>query len=105
MQLVLRKILGLRNVARPFIKHYVGNGSSIFLWSDNWHLDGPLHLKYGSRPIYDAASTFNAKLETMVYNGWWHWPPARSEALVAIPKAGPAPLQSLLSSFSPVYGD
>jgi hypothetical protein len=30
-----RKLLNLRSIAKPFIKHMVGDGSSIFLWFDN----------------------------------------------------------------------
>ena len=36
-----RKLLKLREVVQPFIKHSVGNGKSTFAWLDNWHKLGP----------------------------------------------------------------
>jgi hypothetical protein len=61
-------ILKLRDVARPHIKFLVGDGTDIFLWHDNWHPGGPLLLKYGLRlrAIYDAASSVNVRLSSVI---------------------------------------
>lgn len=49
-----RKILKLRDVYRPMLKHVVGNGRRIHLWYDNWYPDGTLLLKY-MRVVYDLS--------------------------------------------------
>lgn len=82
-----RKILGLRDIARQFIKLDIGTGSSTFLWHDAWHPHGPLLLQYGHRVVYDAAIPMDAKVSEVIQNGEWHWPAARSDDLVAIQSA------------------
>jgi len=62
----------------------VGDGSRIFLWLDVWHPDGCLLDKYGYRVVYDAASSVCAKLSSIIRNGEWYWPYARSESIVVI---------------------
>lgn len=52
-----RKILKIRELVRLRIKFQVGDSSSIYLWHDNWHLDGPLLLEHGHSVVYDAASS------------------------------------------------
>ena len=51
---------------------------------DNWHPDGILIQTYGQRPIYDAASSTEAKVNSVLKQGEWCWPPARSEDVVSI---------------------
>ena len=69
-----RKILKLRDIAQPFIKHSIGNGNNTFLWLDNWHPNGPLVAKYGSRVAYDAGLNINSKVSAVIRNGAWAWP-------------------------------
>uniref|UniRef100_A0A2N9FAP0 Reverse transcriptase domain-containing protein n=1 Tax=Fagus sylvatica TaxID=28930 RepID=A0A2N9FAP0_FAGSY len=39
---------------------------------------------YGHRTVYDAASSINAKVKSVLHNNEWCWKPARSEDLVDI---------------------
>ena len=52
---VWSKILSLRGIVKPFLKHRIGNGERTFLWFDNWHPKGPLLDYFGERIIYDSA--------------------------------------------------
>jgi hypothetical protein len=63
----------------------VGDGRKIFLWLDVWHPDGCLLDKCGHRVVYDAGSSVNAKLSTIIrINGDWYWPFARSDKIVEL---------------------
>jgi hypothetical protein len=79
-----RKLLKLRNIAKAFIRFEVGDGTKIHMWLDSWHPAGYLLDTYGHRVIYDAQSSLNAHLSSVLVNGQWSWRPARSEALVEI---------------------
>uniref|UniRef100_A0A2N9HTC6 Reverse transcriptase domain-containing protein n=1 Tax=Fagus sylvatica TaxID=28930 RepID=A0A2N9HTC6_FAGSY len=79
-----RKLLKSRIEVRKLISYEVGDGNNIFLWHDKWHPNGVLLEEYGHRIIYDAASTFNAKVSSVLRNKEWVWRPARSENLVEI---------------------
>uniref|UniRef100_A0A2N9GG22 Scaffold protein Nfu/NifU N-terminal domain-containing protein n=1 Tax=Fagus sylvatica TaxID=28930 RepID=A0A2N9GG22_FAGSY len=46
--------------------------------------DGSLYLKYGHRVVYDAASTLNVKLSSMLRDMTWFWNTTRSNDLVMI---------------------
>ena len=70
--------------ARKLISYEVGDGNNIFLWHNKWHPNGVLLEEYGHRIIYDATSTFNAKVSSVLRNKEWVWRPARSENLVEI---------------------
>ena len=50
-----KKLLKLRDIVRPMLKHRIGNGCGTFLWYDNWHPLGPLLDKFGNRVVYDVA--------------------------------------------------
>jgi hypothetical protein len=79
-----RKLLKLKDEAKHFISFDVGNGKNIYLWFDAWHLDGVLYEKYGHRVIYDSHSKLEARLDSIIQNGQWCWPTARSDHLVNI---------------------
>lgn len=51
----------IRSDAIQFIKYRVGNGSSVFMWHDNWQNLGPLKMRLGARVLYDAASSDEAR--------------------------------------------
>jgi hypothetical protein len=78
------KILNLRNIARPFTKHSIGNKEKTFLRHDIWHPKGALFPKYGLRLIYDPAISINGKLLSIIHQGQWQWLCARSDELVDI---------------------
>jgi hypothetical protein len=40
--------------------------------------------KYGFRIVYDASCSIGPKLPSIIRNGEWFWPNARSESLVEI---------------------
>jgi hypothetical protein len=54
------------------------------MWVDNWHPIGILLDKYGFRVVYDAHSSREARLSSVLSNGNWCWSPARSDSLVEI---------------------
>jgi hypothetical protein len=45
---------------------------------------GYLLDKFGCRVVYDLGLSMDAKLSSIILNGDWYWPGARSEALVDI---------------------
>jgi hypothetical protein len=79
-----RKLLKLRDIAKKFLRFEVGDGKNIHLWMDFWHPAGILLEKYGFRAVYDAQSSVEARLSSVIHDGEWFWRPARSEALVDI---------------------
>ena len=79
-----RKILKLRHIARPMIKHRIGNGRGTFLWYDNWHPLGPLLDKFGPRVVYDVALGLHARVSTVIEGDWWHWPLTNTLELMEI---------------------
>ncbi|KAJ6990499.1 hypothetical protein NC653_018914 [Populus alba x Populus x berolinensis] len=57
----LGKILKLRSLAWPKMKHVIGDGMTTSLWFDNWHPHSPLADTYGERFIYDSGMEHNAR--------------------------------------------
>ena len=82
-----RKLLKLRSIARNLLSFEVGDANNIFLCHDRWHLNVVLYQVYGHRTVYDAASSINAKVKSVLHNNEWCWKPARSEDLVDIQQA------------------
>ena len=79
-----KKLLKLRDIARPMLKHRIGNGCGTFLWYDDWHPLGPLLDRYGQRVVYDAAISLNAKVSTIIDGQVWHWPMTNTLELMEI---------------------
>lgn len=50
----------------------------------SWHPIGILYIKYGNRVVYDAGSSVEAKLSSVLKEREWIWQPARSDDLVNI---------------------
>lgn len=69
-----RKLLKLRTIARPLIKHIIGNGSNTFLWHDFWYPLGPLTQRFDPRIMYDAAISTQGKVSSIISNHSWVWP-------------------------------
>jgi hypothetical protein len=76
--------LKIRDIAKRFIRYQVGDGRKISLWLDKWHPAGCLLDKFGYRAVYDSGLSMNAKLCTIIRNGEWYWPFARSDNIVEI---------------------
>ena len=77
------KILQLRSLCRPFMKHILGGtGSLIHSWHYNWHVEGPSYVKVGHRIVYDYAVPFSAKLSSVITKSDSFWLAARSDELV-----------------------
>ena len=79
-----KKLLKIRDVARPMLRHRIGNGCGTFLWYDNWHPLGPLLDKFGQRVVYDAALNLHAKVSTIIDGETWHWPSTNTLELMEI---------------------
>jgi len=79
-----KKILKLRDLAKQYTRFKVGDGRKVFLWLDQWHPEGYLLDRYGYRLIYDSGFPINSRLHTIIKEGNWYWPAARSDDLVAI---------------------
>lgn len=62
----------------------MGNGKGIWFWHDNWHTLGPLVQKFGSRIVYDGASSLNARMKTFVDHNGWIRPRALSNDLIRV---------------------
>ncbi|GLU16421.1 hypothetical protein SLE2022_328560 [Rubroshorea leprosula] len=77
-----RKILQLRSIVRPFIKHQVGNGEGLYLWFDDWHPHGPLLKTYGSDIVRTTTFPHQAKVSLVVHGNYWKWPLVRSPSLL-----------------------
>ena len=79
------KILQLRSLCRPFMKHILGGtGSLIHSWHYNWHVVGPSYVKVGHRIVYDYAVPFSAKLSSVITKSDLFWLAARSDELVVV---------------------
>jgi hypothetical protein len=79
-----KKLLNLCKLVKEFISFKVGEGHSIFLWLDCWHPAGRLLDTYGYRIVYDTGSNLDARVSSILIDGRWVWPPARSDLLVEI---------------------
>ena len=78
------KLLKLRDIAKNFLRFEIGDGDNIHLWMDFWHHAGIVLETYGCRVVYDAQSSVEAKLFSVIQDGDWLWRPARFKALVDI---------------------
>lgn len=75
-----KKLLKLRDKFCPLLLFAVGDGKRIFVWHDPWHPKGPLLKHFGPGVLYGSGSSINAKLSSMIHNGVWKWPAARSRS-------------------------
>ncbi|KAL7265026.1 hypothetical protein ACSBR1_002888 [Camellia fascicularis] len=89
---VWRKILSLRPIIDPLIKHCVGDGDKIFLWFDNWHPLGSLWAKFGDHIIYNSALGTESKVKDIVDNTSWKWHVAFSWELKELIESTPSTL-------------
>ncbi|XP_071704001.1 uncharacterized protein [Rutidosis leptorrhynchoides] len=69
-----RKLLSIRGIIRPFIRHIIGNGQSTSAWFDWWCKHGPLDLKISRRQIFNAGFDHNTRVCSLVNDTGWTWP-------------------------------
>lgn len=69
-----RKLLKLRALVRPHLKHRIGNGENTYNRFDNWHPGGPIVERYGSRVIDDLGVGKHAKVSVVLNEFSWDWP-------------------------------
>lgn len=74
----IRKILHLRPLMQEWIKYVVGNGASVFLWTDNWHTLGPLLHKYQDQIVFNMGRSLNARVASIVCATGWRWARVRN---------------------------
>jgi len=82
-----RKLLKFRVEARNVLMFPLGIGNNIHLWTDWWHPNGVLLVKYVFQAIYDANSHLKSKLSklsSIIKDGQWCWKPTRFQDLVEI---------------------
>jgi hypothetical protein len=53
------------------LRFEVRDGENIHLWLDFWHPAGILLEKYGFRAVYDAQSSVDARLSSVINDGGW----------------------------------
>jgi hypothetical protein len=54
------------------------------LWYDVWHPDGYLFDEYGYQILYDADRSIGPWVSSIIREGEWFWPRARSNQLVQV---------------------
>lgn len=79
-----KKLLQIRDIAKKFIRFQAGDGCKIFLCLDHWHPAWCLLGKFRYRAVYDSSYHINSKLSSVIQNGDWYWPSARSDSIVEI---------------------
>lgn len=63
------KLLSLRDMVRPFIKHSLGNGQETNMWHDTWCEGGPLDKFITSRQVFSAGFSNGDTVENLSHNG------------------------------------
>ena len=73
-----RGILSLRALARPYIRHLIGNGMLTSFWVD-YCVDGrSLIEQYGDQVVYDLGMGKNVKVSSFIHDDTWCFPPTSS---------------------------
>ncbi|GAB2270673.1 hypothetical protein Dimus_038873 [Dionaea muscipula] len=81
---IWKKLLGLREELRGFIRYEIGDGMSTFLWWDWWHPSGPICTQRGERVVYDSGLGREARVASIIHEGSWRWPIVRSIDLIEL---------------------
>ena len=68
------KLLSLRDIVRPFIKHYLGNGQETNVWHDTWCEGGPIDKFVTRRQIYNAGFLNDDTVNKLYSNGHLQFP-------------------------------
>ena len=71
---IWRKVLGLRGLAKRFVKFQLGNGMNTSLWFDPWWRNESLALSFADPIIRAAGSSINASVYTLISFGEWRLP-------------------------------
>ena len=88
-----RKLLKLRDIAKPLVKYKIGNGIDTSLWHDPWLPFGSIFEKYGSSVMYYTAIPLSSKVQAIIAWNEWAWPITSSWERIEI-KAATALLPS-----------
>jgi len=73
-----------------FVQFYIGRKVVMFMSTlVSYVYIGCLINVYGQRAVYDAGHGIGPKLDSIIKNGSWYWPSARSDAIVAIQRRLP----------------
>ena len=88
-----RKLLGMRDKIRPFLKVKIGDGADTWLWLDSWLPMGPILQNFDDRIIYDSGLPRHARVSSIIRNGQWAWPVENSPDLLILKQAIPPSLQ------------
>lgn len=72
-----RKILKLRSLAQPYVKHLIGDGIDSFFWYDMWHPIGPLYQFFTKKLLSNLGLLAQDKVSKWIENGNWKWPCGR----------------------------
>lgn len=89
---LVKKLLGLRDMAFGWIKVKVGSGARVRFWSDNWAPVGPISDYLAPSTSNSMGIPQDATLQDIYHNGTWRVRPARSDKQVMV--------QALLSSLT-----
>ena len=91
-----RKLLKLRDTAKPLVQYKIGDGTDTFLWHDPWLPFGSICDKYGRHVVNYSAIPMTSKVQTIIRENEWDWPVTSSWELIEIKAAtalSPAPSQ------------
>ena len=80
---LVNKLLKLKSVVFPLIKLRLQNGETTRFWSDNWTPFGDLRT-YLSATNSRMGISLDATVSSLLVDGTWSLPPARSEAQVEL---------------------
>ncbi|KAL0402263.1 UNVERIFIED_CONTAM: hypothetical protein Slati_4256200 [Sesamum latifolium] len=78
-----RKLTKLLPLIQPKLQFHIGNGDTIWLWTDPWHSLGPLVLVFPRGPALTGLP-FDYKLSSVIAGMSWQWPSTSSPVLQII---------------------
>ncbi|KAJ9536687.1 hypothetical protein OSB04_un000160 [Centaurea solstitialis] len=71
---VLRRMMDLRDVIRPFIKVIIGDGRSTHAWEDSWLDCGPLISIITYRRVHGQGFNANTTVREFIHGSGGEWP-------------------------------
>jgi hypothetical protein len=77
------KLLHLRELVRPHIRHSIGDGQHSMLWFDYWLPSGPILSTINEQVIDDSRLGRNCLVSLIVDGTRWRWPSTNTIHLMA----------------------